>query len=111
MALANNDRAYYLFKLAIRILAHTLLLIKKNVTLMLQLFTFLTESNGSKLVPGGGIEPPRCHQRGILNPVRLPIPPSRLNSEYTLLYNCNGAIIASSLLYANLKITLTLKLL
>ena len=30
------------------------------------------------LVPGGGIEPPRCHQRGILSPVRLPIPPSRL---------------------------------
>ena len=29
-------------------------------------------------MPGGGIEPPRCHQRGILNPVRLPIPPSRL---------------------------------
>ncbi len=30
------------------------------------------------LVPGGGIEPPRCRQRGILSPVRLPIPPSRL---------------------------------
>jgi len=29
------------------------------------------------LVPGGGIEPPRCRQRGILSPVRLPIPPSR----------------------------------
>ena len=30
------------------------------------------------LVPGGGIEPPWCHHRGILSPVRLPIPPSRL---------------------------------
>ena len=30
------------------------------------------------VVPGGGIEPPRCRQRGILSPVRLPIPPSRL---------------------------------
>ena len=29
------------------------------------------------LVPGGGIEPPWCHHRGILSPVRLPIPPSR----------------------------------
>ncbi len=39
------------------------------------------------LVPGGGIEPPRCRQRGILSPVRLPIPPSR-PIENTLLYNC-----------------------
>jgi len=30
------------------------------------------------LVPGGGIEPPWCCHRGILSPVRLPIPPSRL---------------------------------
>jgi hypothetical protein len=29
------------------------------------------------LVPGAGIEPARCCQRGILSPVRLPIPPSR----------------------------------
>ena len=29
------------------------------------------------LVPGAGIEPARCFQRGILSPVRLPIPPSR----------------------------------
>jgi len=28
-------------------------------------------------VPGAGIEPARCRQRGILSPVRLPIPPSR----------------------------------
>jgi hypothetical protein len=27
------------------------------------------------LVPGAGIEPARCCQRGILSPVRLPIPP------------------------------------
>ena len=29
------------------------------------------------LVPGGGLEPPHCYQRRILNPLRLPIPPSR----------------------------------
>lgn len=29
------------------------------------------------VVPGAGIEPARCFQRGILSPVRLPIPPSR----------------------------------
>jgi hypothetical protein len=34
------------------------------------------------MVPGGGIEPPRCRQRGILSPVRLPIPPSRLRYNY-----------------------------
>ena len=27
------------------------------------------------LVPGGGLEPPHCYQRRILNPLRLPIPP------------------------------------
>jgi hypothetical protein len=30
------------------------------------------------LVPGAGIEPARCRQRGILSPVRLPIPPPGL---------------------------------
>ena len=30
------------------------------------------------LVPGAGIEPARCCHRGILSPVRLPVPPSRL---------------------------------
>ena len=29
------------------------------------------------MVPRAGIEPARCFQRGILSPVRLPIPPSR----------------------------------
>lgn len=29
------------------------------------------------LVPGAGIEPARCRHRGILSPVRLPVPPSR----------------------------------
>ena len=32
---------------------------------------------GRYLVPGGGLEPPHCYQRRILNPLRLPIPPSR----------------------------------
>ncbi len=31
------------------------------------------------LVPGGGLEPPRVLARRILNPLRLPIPPSRLD--------------------------------
>lgn|GEM_PF-4867669 len=30
------------------------------------------------MVPGGGLEPPQCHHRRILSPLRLPIPPSRL---------------------------------
>ena len=30
-----------------------------------------------KMVPGGGLEPPQCHHRRILSPLRLPIPPSR----------------------------------
>ena len=30
------------------------------------------------LVPRAGIEPARCRQRGILSPVRLPIPPPGL---------------------------------
>ena len=33
---------------------------------------------GLCVVPRGGIEPPRCHHRRILSPLRLPIPPSRL---------------------------------
>lgn len=34
------------------------------------------------MVPGAGIEPARCFQRGILSPVRLPIPPSRQRVRY-----------------------------
>ena len=30
------------------------------------------------MVPGTGIEPVRCRHRGILSPVRLPVPPPRL---------------------------------
>ena len=30
-----------------------------------------------KLVPGGGVEPPRPEGRRILSPLRLPVPPSR----------------------------------
>lgn len=37
---------------------------------------------GSILVPGAGIEPARCCQRWILSPVRLPVPPSRLQVQY-----------------------------
>jgi hypothetical protein len=36
------------------------------------------------LVPRAGIEPARCHHRGILSPVRLPIPPSRQRSRHYL---------------------------
>ncbi len=77
-------------------LAYQLALIKKIVTNKLHFFNTALWKPKGYVVPGGGIEPPRCHQRGILNPVRLPIPPSRLIRNYTLLYNCNGAIIASS---------------
>jgi hypothetical protein len=38
---------------------------------------FIAEGRQISLVPGAGIEPARCLQRGILSPVRLPIPPSR----------------------------------
>jgi hypothetical protein len=31
-----------------------------------------------RLVPGGGVEPPRAEARRILSPLRLPVPPSRL---------------------------------
>ena len=46
------------------------------------------------LVPGGGLEPPHCFQRRILNPLRLPIPPSRLvegrhYSELSLEFHAN----------------------
>ena len=40
----------------------------------------VTTLNGI-LVPGGGLEPPHCYQRRILNPLRLPIPPSRQGAE------------------------------
>ena len=40
-------------------------------------FTGDEKSLYAGLVPGAGIEPARCFQRGILSPVRLPIPPSR----------------------------------
>ncbi|SPE44197.1 hypothetical protein SBA7_300040 [Candidatus Sulfotelmatobacter sp. SbA7] len=33
-----------------------------------------------KVVPGGGLEPPRTEVRRILSPLRLPVPPSRLRS-------------------------------
>ncbi len=32
-----------------------------------------------KMVPGAGLEPARCYQRGILNPLCLPIPPPGQN--------------------------------
>lgn len=34
-----------------------------------------------RLVPGGGLEPPRTEVRRILSPLRLPVPPSRLRME------------------------------
>jgi hypothetical protein len=36
-----------------------------------------------RLVPGGGVEPPRPEGRRILSPLRLPVPPSRLFVEVT----------------------------
>ena len=37
----------------------------------------VAHSAGLKLVPGGGVEPPRPEGRRILSPLRLPVPPSR----------------------------------
>ena len=34
-----------------------------------------------RLVPGGGVEPPRAEARRILSPLRLPVPPSRLRGK------------------------------
>ena len=42
----------------------------------LQLGSGVGSSKG-RLVPGVGIEPTQCCHRGILSPVRLPVPPSR----------------------------------
>jgi hypothetical protein len=41
------------------------------------------------LVPRAGIEPARCFQRGILSPVRLPIPPSRQRSGHYPLFEAS----------------------
>ena len=38
----------------------------------------LARKRRDKLVPGGGVEPPRAEARRILSPLRLPVPPSRL---------------------------------
>ncbi len=37
-----------------------------------------------RLVPGAGIEPAQCYHRGILSPVRLPVPPSRRYRFYAV---------------------------
>lgn len=39
----------------------------------------IRENSVKKLVPKAGLEPARCCHRGILSPVRLPIPPLRQN--------------------------------
>ena len=43
------------------------------------------------MVPGARIELARCRQRGILNPVRLPVPPSRhqLNQAFRKFFHKN----------------------
>ena len=40
---------------------------------------YLIDTKAIYLVPGGGVEPPRPCGRRILSPLRLPVPPSRLN--------------------------------
>ena len=40
-----------------------------------------------KLVPGGGIEPPRAEARRILSPLRLPVPPSRLRNSFLIVHS------------------------
>src|SRR5574340_57123 len=48
------------------------------------------------LVPGGGLEPPHCYQRRILNPLRLPIPPSRQGAGRERVWRQKPRIIAES---------------
>src|SRR5215831_20662975 len=43
------------------------------------------------LVPGEGIEPTWCCHRRILSPLRLPVPPSRLDAESAVGVHYNGA--------------------
>jgi hypothetical protein len=51
---------------------------------------------GCRLVPGGGLEPPRAEARRILSPLRLPVPPSRLYLQVpdftTCLWLCSPSI-------------------
>jgi hypothetical protein len=58
------------------------------------------------MVPRGGLEPPRCHQRRILNPVRLPIPPPRhfivtdkIVCQYTMFYPKGNAGIVPCVIF------------
>ncbi len=53
------------------------------------------------LVPLTGVEPVRCCHRGILSPLRLPIPPQRRVAkaiEYNIIINsiCQGKITVNS---------------
>jgi hypothetical protein len=49
------------------------------------------------LVPGGGIEPPRAEARRILSPLRLPVPPSRLETFRPFYTKEIGPILHSSI--------------
>jgi hypothetical protein len=56
-----------------------------------------------RLVPGGGIEPPRAEARRILSPLRLPVPPSRRAwkwlekvYQFTVLMLLDGVIVTES---------------
>ena len=48
------------------------------------------------MVPGGGLEPPQCYHRRILNPLRLPIPPSRQGTGHEHARRQKPRIIAES---------------
>ena len=53
------------------------------------------------LVPGGGLEPPHPHGRRILSPLRLPIPPSRLDGLPTASVLQRARIIADAVVSDN----------
>ena len=36
------------------------------------------------MVPRAGLEPARCYHRGILSPLRLPVPPPRLKVIFSI---------------------------
>jgi hypothetical protein len=52
------------------------------------------------LVPGGGIEPPRAEARRILSPLRLPVPPSRLEEFYLSLVKSRNLLCGGDFVVA-----------
>lgn len=53
--------------------------------------TFRPTAGRQCLVPGEGLEPSQCHHRRILNPLRLPIPPPRLEEARIITQSIPGS--------------------